>query len=402
MKPAVVALLVLALLAQPAVAADTTLTVSIVDNSGSPIAGAELTAEWSGGSTTETTASNGKAFVDVPEGQNVTLSVEHDDFVRNHPLEIPDAEGGDIEVTVYPKAQATASVVDANGPVADAQIRFVKDGRIAASGATDDAGEFSTGVVEAGEYSLRVEKAGYFVDRRTLAVEEDTTTEIAIERGSVVVDFNVTDDHFAPPRAVGSATVTVEGVGSVKTLDDGQNSMRLPVNTKFSVAVEKTGYENTTGSVGVAEAPRRTNFSMQRAPSLALETVSERVVAGERARLEVSDEYGAPVEGATITLDGQAVGETDADGVLLATVESSGEHELRAIQGSLESNAVTVEALGEDTPTATPASTASNTAGETTSPTTTTEPDGGMPGFEFVVALVGVALAILFASRRTE
>ena len=396
MKAAVVALLILASLAQPVVAADATLTVSVVDDSGSTVAGAELTAEWSDGSTTEVTASNGKAFVDVPEGENVTLSVEHDDFVRNHPVEIIDVEGGDIEVTVHPKAEATASIVDANGPVANAQVRFVKDDRTVVSAATDDAGEFSTGVVEAGEYAVRVEKAGYYVERRTLTVEEDTTTEITVERGSVVVDFNVTDDHFDPPRAVAGATVAVEGVGSVKTLDDGQNSMRLPVNSRFSVAVEKAGYENTTGSVRIAESSKQANFSMQRASSLTLETVSERVVAGERVRLEVSDEYGVPVEDATIRLDGEKVGETDADGVLLATVESGGEHELVAEKGSLESNAVTVEAIGGDTATPTP------TQSATGDQTPTAEPDSGMPGFEFAVALVGVALGVLFASRRIE
>ena len=398
MKAAIVALLVLASLALPAIAADTTMTVSVVDDSGSTVAGAELTAEWSDGSTTATTASNGKAFVDVPEGANVTLSVEHDDFVRNHPLEIVDVDGGDVELTVYEKAEATASIVDGSGAVADAEVRFVKDDRLAASGTTDDAGEFSTGTVEAGEYTVRVEKAGYFVERTTLTLDGDTTSEITIERGSVVVDFNVTDDHFDPPQAVAAATVAVEGVGSVKTLDDGQNSMRLPVNTRFSVAVEKAGYENTSGSVAVAEAAREANFSMQRAPSLTLETVSDRVVAGERVRLEVSDEYGAPVAGATINLDGESLGETDDEGILVATIETGGDHELRATKGSLESSVVTVEAVGGDTSTATPGATPSDTPNSTPE---TAEPDGGMPGFEFAVALLGVALAVFVATRRT-
>lgn len=396
MRAAVLAFLVLVSLAQPAIAADTTLTVSVVDESGSAIADAELTAEWSGGSTTATTASNGKAFVDVPEGENVTLSVVHDDYVRNHPVEIVDAEGGDVEVTVYPKAQATATVSDANGPVADAEVRFVKDDRLAASGTTADDGTFSTGVVEAGEYTLRVEKPGYYIVRNTVTVENETTEKVTIERGSIVVDFNVTDDHFDPPQPVAQATVTVEGVGSVKTLEDGQNSMRLPVNTRFSVTVEKAGYENATGTFGVAEEVRLANFSMQRTPSLTLETVSNRVVAGERVRLEVSDEYGAPVAGAKIRLDSEKIGETDDDGVYLATVESGGEHEIHASKGRLESNSVTVEAIGGDDPTATHEPTESDTADSTP----TAEPDSGMPGFEFAVGLVGVALGALLFARR--
>lgn len=397
MRASIVALLVLVSLAQPAVAADVTLTVSVVDDSGSTVAGAEIAAEWSGGSTTETTASNGKAFVDVPEGENVTLRVSHDDYVRNQPVEIEDADGGDVEITVYPKAEATASVVDANGPVADAEVRFVKDDRLAASGTTDDDGEFSTGTVEAGEYDVRVKKAGYYVERTTVDVENDETTEIEVERGSVVVDFNVTDDHFDPPRAIEGAAVTVDEFGSVRTLEDGQNSMRLPVNTRFSVTVGKARYENASGSVAVAEEPRQANFTMQRADALSLETVSERVVAGERVRLEVVDEYGAPVADATIRLDGEEVGETDDDGVLLATVESGGEHELVAEKGSLESNAVTVEAIGDDTPTPTPEPTPNATATPTPG-----ESSVGMPGFEFGVALIGVALGVLLLARRTR
>lgn len=395
MKAAVVALLVLASLASPVVAADATLTVSIVDDSGSTIAGAELTAEWDGGSTTETTASNGKAFVDVPDGENVTLQVEHDDYVRNHPVEIIDAEEDDVEVTVYEKAEATASVVDGNGPVADAEVRFVKDDRLAASGETDESGEFSTGTIEAGEYTVRVEKPGYYVERPSVSVENDTTTEIAVERGSVVVDFNVTDDHFEPPRAIEGATVSVNGFGSVNTLEDGENSMRLPVNTRFSVTVGKAGYENVTDSFGVGESARLSNFTMQRAPSLALETVSDRVVAGERVRLEVTDEYGVPVADAAILLDDEELGETDDGGVLLATVESGGEHELVAEKGSLESNAVTVEAIGGETPTAT----SEPTPAETSTPTPE-ETGVGMPGFEFAVALVGLALAVVLFTRR--
>lgn len=395
MRVAVVALLVLVSLAQPAVAADVTLTVSVVDDSGSAVADAELTAEWSGGSATQTTASNGKAFVDVPEGENVTLQVAHDDYVRNHAVRVVDADGGDVELTVHEKAETTASVVDGNGPVADAEVRFEKDGRVAAEGETDADGEFATGTVEAGEYDVRVEKPGYYVERTTVAVENDTDTEIAVERGSVVVDFNVTDDHFDPPRAVAGATVTVDGFGSVNTLDDGQNSLRLPVNTEFSVTAEKDGYENASGSVAVAEEPREANFTIQRAPSLVLETVSDRVVAGERVRLEVVGEYGAPVADATVHLDGEAVGETDDEGVLLATVEFGGEHEFVAEKGQLESNPVTVEAIG-DTPTPTPSPTPNATATPTPGDSSV-----GMPGFEFVVALAGVVLgALVFVRRR--
>ena len=69
-----------------------TLTVSVLDQTNTSIGGATITASWEGGERTATTASNGRAFIDVPEGETVELDAEHEDFVRNHPLVIEEAD----------------------------------------------------------------------------------------------------------------------------------------------------------------------------------------------------------------------------------------------------------------------------------------------------------------------
>lgn len=407
MKRTVLALLITVsllgtLLVQPVSGAGTvTLTVSVVTESGDPVGDVSLTASWDGGSTTRTTASNGKAFVDVPDGADVTVEMAHDSYVRNHPLVVENAAEDDVTLTVYPRATATVEVADGDGPIPDASVRLVKDGRTAARGTTDADGTFQTDVIEAGEYDVRVRKAGYYQRVSTVDIENDSTVPVTIERGSVVVDFNVTDDHFDVPRPIIDATVSVSGLGSVKTLEDGENAMRLPVNTKFSVTVEKPGYRNASGTVRVEESDTRMNFTMRRSRSIALSTVSERVVAGEKLRLDVADEYGTPVGGAAILVDGESVGETNDDGVFLARLESGGSHELVAEKGSLSSSAVTVTAIDSSTPTETPAPTTESAS--STPPASTGDSSGvGLPGFEFAVALLAVGLAVGIAGLRAR
>ena len=53
-----------------------TLTVTIETPDGEPVANAALTATWDGGSSTATTVSNGKAFIDVEQGADVEIAVE--------------------------------------------------------------------------------------------------------------------------------------------------------------------------------------------------------------------------------------------------------------------------------------------------------------------------------------
>lgn len=59
---------------------EVTMEVEVVDRGGNPLDGADLTASWEGGSDEATTAGNGRAFVDVPEGANVTITVDTVDW----------------------------------------------------------------------------------------------------------------------------------------------------------------------------------------------------------------------------------------------------------------------------------------------------------------------------------
>lgn len=387
----------------PGVAAqqEVTLTVSVVTPDGDAVGGATLDASWANGTTTESTAANGKAFVDVPAGANVSIEVDHPDYVRNHPVEVTDAGSREVEVTVREKGSLTVSVADANGEVADASVVVRQDGRVVAHGPTDGTGVYDTGVIEVGSYHVTVVKRSYYRTTFEVDVDGDVQESATIEQGSVVLGFNVTDPHFSPPRPVAGATISIDGVGDFNTLDNGEATARVPVNADLPVAVTKDGYETNSTTVEVDESGSSIALNLSRTPLVNLSTTSDRVIAGERIEVDVADEYGDPIEGATVLLDGSAVGETDARGEAAVRLEGAGNHTLRAEVDGMASSPVVVEAVsvGGDTTTAAPTTAAPTTDATNTTATGTTT-TGGQAGFGVAVALAALLGAALVAARR--
>lgn len=382
----VVVLVVFVAAVQAPVAAETTtqqkvtITVKVVDRGGSPLANADVNASWEGGHSTETTKSNGKALIDVPKGERIELNVTHSHYTRNFPYVIEEASADEeYTVDVAQKGSATIRTTNVAGEPVDAKVTVQADGREVASGNSGNDGTFETGTVERREYTVTVIKPGYFRNRTTVSVTGDVQRTVRIERGSVTVEFTVTDDHFDPPRPVENATVSIEGSGSVKTLSNGEATIQVPVNTWVTATVTKPGYEEVSERFHVGEQPTSVDVTIQRTPTVRLVTANTRVVVGESVRVEVTNEYGTPLEGATVTLDGETVGKTGEDGVLQVPVESKGTHELRAKTDGRQSEAIVVEGV--------------RPGGPTETPTETTGVD--LPGFTpaaAVLALLGAAL----------
>lgn len=374
--------------AEPTTQEMVTITVEVVDRGGSPLARATVNASWDGGQSSETTKSNGKALVDVPEGERVELNVTHAHYTRNFPYVIDSATADEeYTVEVAQKGSATIRTTNVAGEPVDATVRVSADGREVASGDSGNDGTFRTGTIERREYAVTVVRPEYFRNETTLRVTGQVEQTVRIERGSVAVEFAVTDDHFDPPRPVENATVSVDGVGSVQTLGNGEATIQLPANTQVTATVTKPGYEEATERFRVGERQKTIDATIQRTPTVRLVTANTRVVVGESVRIEVTNEYGTPLEGTTVTLDGETVGQTDENGVLQVPVETPGTHELRARTDSRESDTVVVEGVrpGGPTPTATP------TEGI------------GLPGFTpatAVFALLALLGAALFLRRR--
>ncbi len=369
-----------------------TLTVSVQAPNGSGVSNAELNASWDGGSTTETTAGNGMAFIDVPEGADVSIEVTSDRYVRNEPFTVTDASEQDVTIDVYRKATVEVSVSDQSGPLADAQVIVRQRGDVVTVGRTASDGVFETEAIEAGDYGVTVRKRGYYRNTTDLEVTGTTTTSLQVRRGSVTLQFNVTDPHFAPPEPVGDVTLNLDSVGQFQTLASGEQDVRVPVNAELDLAASKEGYETTNETITVEEESRTVNVSISRTPSLNLTPVSNRIVAGEVVVVTVENEYEEPVQGATVLLDGNSVAETDSDGEAQVRIESVGDHTLRARAGGVSSTPSNVTALEGNGQSDTATGTDTTTATETT--------DGSVPGFTVTTAVLAVLAALVLFWRR--
>ncbi|MFB6234941.1 MAG: carboxypeptidase-like regulatory domain-containing protein [Halopenitus sp.] len=374
-----------------------TLTVSVETAAGDAVGNADLTATWDGGTAQETTASNGKTFVDGPAGANVTIEIDHENYVRNEPYVVENATARDVTIEVAEKGGLSVVATENNASVANAQVVVRKGGDVVVRGSTNAEGTFDSGVIEQGEYDVSVVKPGYYRETRTVTVDGNVTETVALESGSVDLAIAVVDDHFEQPEPLQGVSVQVGDVASVTTLSNGETSVRVPVNTKLKLEASKAGYESTTKTVTVGESATAVELAVNRVDALNLPPANERVVAGERISVTVSDEYGEVVEDATVKLDGEVVGKTEADGTLRFEVSEPGTHTLVAAAEGVESSPVQIRAISDEPDeTATATATATTMATETVPPTS----EGFADGFGVVLAVVALAAVAVVARRR--
>lgn len=372
-----------------------TLTVTVVDGDGETVSGVDLTARWADGEATERTRANGQALVDVPEGSDVRIAVAHDEYVRNDPHRVIDAAGGPVTVEVARKGSAVVRVTDGDRALPDARVTIARDGDAVAEGTTDDNGAFTSGTIERGSYDLHVVKPGYYAIDRTLSVSGDVFRTVSVERGTATVQVRVVDDRFDPPRQLG-ATVRMGSLATLNTSDENRVTVGVPVNSVFEVRVSKEGYRSTTERLEVGEEARSVTYDVRRTPALTVTPANTRVVVDQTVRVEVTDEYGDPIAGAAILLDGREVATTDGQGVARVGIDAAGEHELGARHDGVSADSAVVEGVrpGADvTATPTPTPTAESTATATARTTST-----GGPGFTGPVAVVAVALSLAGAA----
>lgn len=399
-----VALLAVAALAVGGVAGQSdavTLTVSVVDQDGDPVSGADVEATWETDSgetrsVTGTTASNGKVFLDVDEGATVDLDIEDDTYIRNRPLTVENASESDIELPVTRSGTATISVEDAsNRSQADARVTIRDEEGVVDRGQTDDDGVYESERLERGEYDVSVVKPGYFESARDVTVGLGTEATVRIERGSVTLNLRVVDDHFDPPVVIEEGSVGVESsvYDAEVTVTEGTASLNVPVNVDYSAEVIKDGYDSTPRTIRVRESSRSANVTAQRTPTLTATPANERVLIGETTRVTVTNAYDEPVAGVTVEVGGEAVGETDDRGEIDVPIDEVGTREIVATDGSVSSDPVTVEGV--------------ETAEETDNETDADDDDSGttnegVPGFGVLTAIVALLAGAGAAVRRRE
>lgn len=400
-------LVVLSLSGGPAVvAADTTtLTVSVETRGGSAVADATIVATWDGGSTTATTANNGKAFVDVPDGERVEIVIEHPEYTRNFPYVIEDTSqvSGEVTVPVAAKSSLSLTVRDSEGPVSNARVGIRWNDRLITSQQTGDDGLVSLQTVETGTYEVTVEKPGYFVNQTTITAVNNTDTVVRIRSGSVSYEFNVTDSHFDPPKPVTGATIELGAIGTFNTSSDGLATSRLPVNSEVEMTATKPGYETVTRTLTVNESGSTVHIDLQRTPGLTISPVSDRVVVGESVVVTVRNEYGEPVQGAMVRRNGTDVTRTDKNGQAVVPLEEAGTWALDATKDGLTAPAKTVEVIDPDATTTTSTTTESTEpATKTAEPTTTGVYIPGFGVLTGLLGLLGLIGAVTLGIRRRQ
>lgn len=408
MRSSIVAIIALVFLAtivgSSAVAANgqVALTVSVVNQDDEGVADATVVATWDGGEATGTTASNGRVFIDVPQGADVELDIEDERYIRNRPLSVSDAEEQDVELRVSRQATATVAVVDTDDqPLSGATVRLRKGVGTVSSGETDDSGVFQSAVVEAGEYEVTAVKPGYYRASRDLRVENETEAEITLESGRVSLEIEVVDDHFDPPRTLSEARIQVraDDFDANVSATDGSASLNVPVNARYRITASKEGYKGTPRVLSVSEAPKSITVAAQRPPELVVTAESDRVIVGERTRIEVRNAYDELVPGVEIRIDGEAVGETDDRGELSIQIDAAGDRTIVASHGEVESDPITVTGIDPDADTDGDSTDASEES--TDSPEEDPSDPEETPGFGVPVALVAflIALAVVVYRR---
>jgi len=383
-----------------------TLTVAVSDQNGDAVGGVTVEAAWetdSGetGTASGTTVSNGNVLLDVPEGASVELDVDDDRYIRNRPLRIEEATASDVDLTVSRSGTATVSVVDdQNRSQADARVTVSADGDVIDRGETGADGTYETARLERGTYDLTVVKPGYYETEREVTVSLSTEVTIGIERGTVTLDIRTVDDHFDPPQPIetGSVRVSSSVFDGEVSVTEGTASLNVPVNAAYTVEVVKEDYDPSPERVHVAESSLTANVTAQRTPTLSVDPVNDRVLVGENTRVTVRNAYGERVAGATVSVDGDEVGETDDRGDVDVPISAAGDRTIVAQDGIVESDPVTVEGVetAEDTgSTENESDDSADEAGDDSEDT-----DESTPGFGVVAAVLALLGAAAVAGRR--
>jgi PGF-CTERM protein len=387
-------------------AQDVTLDITMVDQDGDPVGNVDFTVTWNeseGGPENYSTSASGRRLVDVPEGADVSIGITDDQYIRNSPYTIPNASGQAVEISVARSGQATITVQGPNGPVANADVTVRKGFSDIDSTTTDADGTATTTRIEQGTYNFRVYKSGFLTNATEIFVSGQTDRTIQLERGSVEARFTVVDDHFDDPRPLENATVTIPQLGTtLSTFGDGTRTASVPVNNRFEVTVDKDGYGSETRTLIVREEAASLDLSIQRVPAMTIETDQDRNLVGESTTLTATNEYGEPVAGATVSVDGETVGQTNDAGQLDVPIERTGDITIE-VSGQSRSGSVTVQGVEPATePTGTAAPTDTPTPTDTATPTdspTETDGDSGA-GFGIVVALAALAGGLFLLRRR--
>ncbi|MDM7919802.1 MAG: S-layer protein domain-containing protein, partial [Methanosarcina sp.] len=161
--------------------------------------------------------------------------------------------------------------------------------------------------------------------------EGNSSKELNINLPSEIIvgdtfDIEVTAGNFS----IEGATVKVNTTNVGKTNADGIVEYTAEKEGTFKITAEKDGY--TTANKNMKVIPPKEKMSLNITP--------EKVYVGDTVTIEALKAVGGdPIEGANISIDGNAVGKTDSDGKFTYTTEEVGKIKISATaEGFLDKN----------------------------------------------------------------
>ncbi|HOW14485.1 S-layer protein domain-containing protein [Methanosarcina sp.] len=174
--------------------------------------------------------------------------------------------------------------------------------------------------------------------------EGNSSKELNINLPSEIIvgdtfDIEVTAGNFS----IEGATVKVNTTNVGKTNADGIVEYTAEKEGTFKITAEKDGY--TTANKNMKVIPPKEKMSLNITP--------EKVYVGDTVTIEALKAVGGdPIEGANISIDGNAVGKTDSDGKFTYTTEEVGKIKISAtaegfLDKSVEVNVKDYEAIFE-------------------------------------------------------
>lgn len=394
--------------------------VIVEDANGDPLRDIEVVAAWGDGETaSDTTTSQGRVLLDVPENQRVGFTVNDTDgeYVRNHqPVRVRPASLNDpVTIQMAVRGQIDFTVVDTNDrPIEEARLRLTHDDdlRTVTTVFTDEDGNALVTGVEQRTYRVDVLRAGYNTTRETVELNDSATTStIEIESHRVNVDFTVVDDHFEESQPLEGATVDIGSVGSpIPTDENGETQARLPVNDNYEVTVLLDGYQETTTVLSLNQEPTAIELQTQRDPSISINQLQDAIVVGQPTQVTITNAYDEPVENARVSLNGNNVGRTNAQGQIVFNITEAGSNTIEASANGLTAS-TTLEGVDPNPEPETPDngdddSTDDGSMDDTAGDDSSSDDDSGNadsigPGFGLLAA-VGALLTLALLARRAD
>ncbi|ERG98507.1 MAG: hypothetical protein J07HQX50_02547, partial [Haloquadratum sp. J07HQX50] len=213
---------------------------------------------------------------------------------------------------------------------------------------------------------------------------------LSLEPGGVTYEFRITDPHFDPVRPVEDAVISIPDVGDFRTLGDGRTVARVPVNTEVDISVTKQGYQEVKRAVNISEERGNITFEISRTPQFIIQSGNERVIAGEKVGVTVTNAYGEPAEDVVVRRNGQRIGRSDENGDMQVEIPEAGEFTLTAGTGSLSSEDLTVIGVNPSR---------TDTEAATPTPTSTGGSSGFVPGLGFSVGIISLLCFGVIARR---